>query len=100
MKQTVTAVLLVLGLAWTSPASETKKEEAKKPLRIGLSFDSLAVERWQKDRDIFIAAAKDLGAECYFLSAEGDARTQNEQPYGQSRALVTTPMGRGTKLSL
>ncbi len=79
MKQTVTAVLLVLGLAWTSPASETKKEEAKKPLRIGLSFDSLAVERWQKDRDIFIAAAKDLGAECYFLSAEGDARTQNEQ---------------------
>lgn len=51
--------------------------EAK--IKIGMSFDSLLVERWQKDRDIFIAEAGRLGAECVFLSADGDARKQNEQ---------------------
>lgn len=48
-------------------------------IKIGLSFDSLLIERWQKDRDIFIAEAEKLGAECVFLSADGDAKKQNEQ---------------------
>ena len=46
---------------------------------IGLSFDSLSIERWQRDRDYFVAKAKELGAECVFQSAEGDARQQNAQ---------------------
>jgi D-xylose transport system substrate-binding protein len=79
MKYTLIAVAWLLMQACTALASEAKTEKADRPIRIGLSFDSLAVERWQKDRDIFVAAAKDLGAECYFLSAEGDARKQNEQ---------------------
>jgi len=52
---------------------------ADKAIKIGMSFDSLLVERWQKDRDILIAEARKLGAECVFLSADGDAKKQNEQ---------------------
>ena len=42
-------------------------------------MDSLRVERWRKDRDIFIAEAKKLGAEVIVQSADGDERRQNEQ---------------------
>ncbi len=48
-------------------------------IKIGLSMDSLRVERWQKDRDIFKAEAEKLGAEVIVQSADGDERRQNEQ---------------------
>ena len=60
-----------------SPAPGGAADDGK--IKIGLSFDSLLVERWQKDRDIFVAEAERLGAECVFLSADGDAKKQNDQ---------------------
>lgn len=42
-------------------------------------MDSLRVERWRKDRDIFMAEAKKLGAEVIVQSADGDERRQNQQ---------------------
>lgn len=64
----------------STPAPDATKSRAgnAKP-KIGISFDSLLIERWQKDRDIFVAEAEKLGAECVFLSADGDAKKQNEQ---------------------
>ena len=59
----------------STPSSDTV--DAK--IKIGLSMDSLRVERWQKDRDIFIAEAEKLGAEVIVQSADGDERRQNEQ---------------------
>ncbi len=61
-----------------APGPESSAPPAK-AVKIGMSFDSLLVERWQKDRDIFIAEAGKLGADCVFLSADGDAKKQNEQ---------------------
>lgn len=63
------------------PASRAEGEPggADDGILIGISFDSLQVERWQKDRDIFIAEAAQLGADCVFQDANGDARKQNEQ---------------------
>ncbi len=55
----------------------TDKTEDK--IKIGLSMDSLRVERWQKDRDIFIAEAEKLGAEVIVQSADEDPVKQNEQ---------------------
>ncbi len=52
---------------------------SEKKIKIGLSMDSLRVERWRKDRDIFIAEAKKLGAEVIVQSADGDERRQNQQ---------------------
>jgi D-xylose transport system substrate-binding protein len=41
-------------------------------IKIGLSLDTLEVERWQRDRDQFVLAAKDLGADVVAISASGD----------------------------
>lgn len=54
-------------------------DSSKKKIKIGLSMDSLRVERWRKDRDIFMAEAKKLGAEVIVQSADGDERRQNQQ---------------------
>lgn len=37
--------------------SEDKSVEGKK-IQIGMSFDSFVIERWQRDRDVFVSMAK------------------------------------------
>ena len=54
-------------------------DASNKKIKIGLSMDSLRVERWRKDRDIFTEEAKRLGAEVIVQSADGDEQRQNEQ---------------------
>jgi len=49
------------------------------PIRIGVSFDSLQLERWQHDRDQFIKRAKELGADVILQSANGDDALQVQQ---------------------
>ena len=49
------------------------------PIRIGLSFDSLELERWQHDRDAFVARAKQLGAEVAVQSADSQDAVQVRQ---------------------
>src|SRR5689334_24902839 len=49
------------------------------PIVIGLSMDTLKEERWQRDRDLFVARAKELGAEVLVQSANGDDRVQTQQ---------------------
>src|ERR1051325_8905838 len=57
-------------------AAHTPKTGA---VRIGLSMDTLKEERWQRDRDLFVARAKELGAEVLVQSANGDDRAQTQQ---------------------
>jgi D-xylose transport system substrate-binding protein len=54
-----------------------KKDDGK--ILIGLSLDTLAVERWQRDLDLFRKRARELGAEVLAQSANGDPALQNEQ---------------------
>jgi D-xylose transport system substrate-binding protein len=51
----------------------------KGTIRIGLSMDTLKEERWQRDRDLFLARARELGAEVLVQSANGDDRVQVQQ---------------------
>lgn len=79
-----TGIVLVACFALFWGCAEPKKTEqanttAAKKIKIGLSMDSLRVERWQKDRDIFKAEAEKLGAEVIVQSADGDERRQNAQ---------------------
>lgn len=60
----------------TSPATNTAKN---KPVKIGFSMDTLKEERWQKDRDMFVARAKELGAEVLVQSADGNDAAQVRQ---------------------
>jgi D-xylose transport system substrate-binding protein len=48
-------------------------------IRIGLSLDTLKEERWQRDRDVFVERAKELGADVLVQSADGDDNVQTQQ---------------------
>ncbi|SUT87457.1 D-xylose transporter subunit XylF [Actinobacillus ureae] len=50
-----------------------------KDLKIGMPIDDLRLERWQKDRDIFVKKAESLGAKVFVQSANGDATAQISQ---------------------
>ncbi len=76
---TVAALVLSVcsGAAWASP---------EKPV-IGFSIDDLRLERWTRDRDFFVEAAKKLGASVNVQSADA-----NE---GRQIAQIETMIARG-----
>lgn len=61
-----------------APAAATGKKDDGK-LVIGFSMDTLKEERWQKDRDLFEAKVKELGAEVLTQAANGDDAKQLSQ---------------------
>ena len=54
-------------------------DDQETKIRIGLSMDSLRVERWKRDRDLFKARVEALGGEVLVQSADGSADRQNSQ---------------------
>ena len=68
LRRTLLAVLAASATCLSLPAFASKE----KPV-IGFSIDDLRVERWARDRDFFIEAAKSLGAEISVQSADGDS---------------------------
>ncbi len=59
--------------------SERSSETMEEPIRIGISFDSFVIERWLRDRDVFVATAQGLGAEVNVQNANGDVEEQISQ---------------------
>jgi D-xylose transport system substrate-binding protein len=51
----------------------------KDEIVIGFAMDTLKEERWQRDRDIFVAEAEKLGAKVLVLAANGDDKKQIDQ---------------------
>ncbi|NRF95672.1 D-xylose ABC transporter substrate-binding protein [Paenibacillus frigoriresistens] len=65
-----------------SPAAAGSIEQPKAKsdkIVIGFSMDTLQEERWQRDRDLFVAEAKKLGAEVNVQVANGDDAKQIAQ---------------------
>ncbi len=74
--------LLLQMLAGCARAESPVIEEAvssEETIKIGMSFDSFVIERWQKDRDIFVAEAKARGAEVNVQNANGNLEEQISQ---------------------
>lgn len=69
------ALSVAIGLALGRGASSGPTDAAR-PVVIGLALDSLQEARWQSDRDMFVARAKELGAEVLVLAANGDDAVQ------------------------
>ncbi|NIK80376.1 D-xylose transport system substrate-binding protein [Paenibacillus castaneae] len=65
------------GAKTTDKGSNTKSGDKK--IVIGLSLDTLQEERWQRDRDLFIAAAEALGAKVEVQAANSDDAKQISQ---------------------
>jgi D-xylose transport system substrate-binding protein len=59
-------------------AGKTEKKEDDK-IVIGFSMDTLKEERWQRDKELFEAKVKELGAEVKTLAANGDDAAQLSQ---------------------
>ncbi|WP_226053407.1 D-xylose ABC transporter substrate-binding protein [Dickeya chrysanthemi] len=51
----------------------------EKEVKIGMAIDDLRLERWQKDRDIFVKSAEEKGAKVFVQSANGNEGTQISQ---------------------
>ncbi|MBR4404297.1 MAG: substrate-binding domain-containing protein [Clostridiales bacterium] len=74
----VCSLLLLCGCK-TPEKNEVPATTDDDKLLIGLSFDSFVIERWTRDRDVFVSTANELGAEVNVQSAGGDVATQISQ---------------------
>lgn len=84
IRKRISAVLLCLSLllvscARTETSNTVKDKEEEDKIQIGMSFDSFVIERWQRDRDVFVSMAKELGAEVNVQNANGDIEEQKKQ---------------------
>ena len=81
-KALIFVIVLMLALTGCGGDTDKPKEVEKKDdgkIQIGMSFDSFVIERWQRDRDVFVATARDLGAEVNVQSANGEVDKQISQ---------------------
>ena len=82
-KHSVSALLLAGGLLAGCAEEPAQQEETgqdeKTGIEIGMTFDSFIIERWQRDRDVFVSAAQELGAEVNVQNANGDLEEQLSQ---------------------
>ena len=74
------AVVLLVGILVLSMDGKKEKKTVEKDdkIQIGMSFDSFVIERWQRDRDVFVSTAKELGAEVNVQNANGDIEEQKK----------------------
>jgi D-xylose transport system substrate-binding protein len=73
------AICCLNGCGAVAAEEEGEGEETDQPVQIGITFDSFIIERWQRDRDVFVSAAQELGAEVNVQNANGDIDEQAAQ---------------------
>lgn len=71
--------LLLTGCGQTEKSRDESVTREEEKIQIGMSFDSFVIERWQRDRDVFVSMAKELGAEVNVQNANGDLEEQKKQ---------------------
>ena len=69
-------ILSGCGEAMTNDSSEAEDSNTRE---IGMCFDSFVIERWQRDRDVFVSTAKEMGAEVNVQNANGNIEEQKKQ---------------------
>ncbi len=85
LSHAVMALILIVSLLTGCGNLADKKEKPAGPAEnpdqivIGFAMDTLVHERWLRDRDIFVAKAKELGAEVILQIAYSDSREQERQ---------------------
>lgn len=83
-KWMVILVILITAILSTTGCSDKHEDTrdadvTENKIQIGLSFDSYVIERWQRDREVFVSTAQDLGAEVTVQNANGDVEEQISQ---------------------
>ncbi len=70
---------LIVGLLATACDPRPQSEPAQDKVKIGLAFDSFVVERWQREVEILVAKATELGAEVDVQIANENVDKQKQQ---------------------
>lgn len=75
----VFTLLLFTGCEGRDKIETPKSDKEDSGIQIAMSFDSFVIERWQRDRDVFVSTVKELGATVNVQNANGDVEKQKEQ---------------------
>ncbi|MBN2368654.1 substrate-binding domain-containing protein [Candidatus Woesearchaeota archaeon] len=78
----ILSLFVVMSFSGCTPSTDNTNENeapAEDPIVIGFSMADLRVERWQRDRDLFMEKAEELGASVVFVSADLDSDVQETQ---------------------
>ena len=85
-KSAVTLLLLLISLLSVSckkndkaPSERSISSDSSHKLTVGFSIDTLAIERWQRDLDIFINKVHEMDAEVIVQNAGNSIEEQNRQ---------------------
>ena len=73
------SLLVMQGCAGKTEQGEKGANTKEDSIQIGFCFDTFVVERWQRDRDVFVSTATELGAEVNVQNANGSVEKQIEQ---------------------
>ena len=83
MKHAITRDVAVLAAVLFTTAcgggARSPRSPAEERIVIAFLMDTVQQERWQRDRELFVARAKERGAEVIVEAAEGDAARQLAQ---------------------
>lgn len=71
--------LLLTGCTVAPQEPSTESSEKSSAIQIGMSFDTFVLERWLRDRDVFVSTAQELGAEVNVQNANSNAKEQVAQ---------------------
>ena len=72
-------ILLISLLTLLLVTACKSQEEANEVPRIGISFDTFVVERWQRDLEMLVAQLNEAGAEVFVQIANEDRQKQQAQ---------------------
>jgi len=81
----IVSMVLLSAMLISCSAKQTKNSERKntenksEKITVGFSIDTLAIERWQRDLDVFINKLKELGADVIVQNAGNSVEEQNRQ---------------------
>ncbi len=82
-KRIIISLIMVITILMLFSSCDNNKNVSngviKDEIVIGFAMDTLKEERWQRDRDIFVAEAEKLGAKVLVLAANGDDKKQIDQ---------------------
>ena len=70
---------IISGCSSREISREESVSQEEDKIQIGMSFDSFVIERWQRDRDVFVSMSKEMGAEVNVQNANGDLEEQKKQ---------------------
>lgn len=73
------AASILVSCKGTEEETVTAPKKDKSEINVGITFDTFVLDRWTRDRDVFVSTAEKLGAKVNVQNANGDVEKQKKQ---------------------